>query len=177
MGAVVRSAAIRCPSFLENPCGSAWTGLSQWRIYDLQAEPWSRRSRMVQQIEDLRDEVRCRIGGDLAELANDQNVTRDGWVRCIRAANDFEDAVDIILNEAWIPCSLPQLTGFLICLTDRIRKTRANVGFGRDLALKGGPDLWFCAHMACDFDRLLEMQREVLMDAVVKLTPPAKWAN
>ena len=84
---------------------------------------------MVQQIEALRDEVRCRIGVDLAELANDQNVTRDGWIRCIRAASDFEDAVEVILNDAWIPKSLPQLTAFLICITDNIRKTRANVDF------------------------------------------------
>ena len=132
---------------------------------------------MVQQIEGLRDEVRCRMGVDLAELANDQNVTRDGRIRCIRAASDFEDAVEVILNDAWIPNSLPQLTAFLICITDNIRKTRANVDFGRDLALKDGPDLWFCMHMARNFEKLLEMQREVLMDAVVKLTPPAKWAN
>ena len=84
---------------------------------------------MVQQIEGLRDEVRCRMGVDLAELANDQNVTRDGWIRCIRAASDFEDAVEVILNDAWIPNSLPQLTAFLICITDNIRKTRANVDF------------------------------------------------
>jgi hypothetical protein len=132
---------------------------------------------MVQQIEDFRDGVRCRLGVDLAELANDQNVTREGWIRCIRAASDFEDAVDVILNEAWIPNSLPQLTALLLYITDNIRKTRTGVDFGRDLALQGGPDLWFCVYMALNFERLLEMQREVLMDAMVKLTPPAKWAN
>ncbi len=132
---------------------------------------------MVQQIEGLRDEVRCRVGTDLAELANDQSVTRDAWIRCIRAASDFEDAVDAILNEAWIPNTLPQLTASLIRMTDNIRKTRADVDFARDLALGGAPDSWFCVYMALNFERLLEMQREVLMDAVIKLTPPAWWAN
>ena len=132
---------------------------------------------MVQQIEGLRDEVRCRVGIDLAELANDQRVTNDGWIRCIRAASDFEDAVDAILNEAWIPNTLPQLTASMICITDNIRKTQSDVDFVRDLALGGGPDSWFCVYMAFNFERLLEMQRQVLMDAVLKLMPPAKWAN
>jgi hypothetical protein len=132
---------------------------------------------MVHQIEHLRDEVRWRVGIDLAELANNQSVTRDGWIRCIRAASDFEDAVDAILNEAWIPNTLPQLTACLIRITDNIRKTRADVDFTRDLALAGAPDTWFCVYMALNFERLLEMQREVLMDTVIKLTPRARWPN
>ena len=132
---------------------------------------------MVHEIEYLRDEVRCRVGIDLTALANDQRVTRDGWIRCIRAASDFEDAVDAILNEAWIPNTLPQLTACLIRVTDNIRKTRADVDFTRDRALGGAADSWFCVYMAFNFERLLEMQREVLIDTLVKLTPPARWAN
>ena len=108
---------------LQATCGGAWTGRSRWRIYDLRAAAWNRRGRMVHEIEHLRDEVRCRMGIDLAELANDHSVTRDGWIRCIRAASDFEDAVHAILNEAWIPNTLPQLTASLIHITDNIRKT------------------------------------------------------
>lgn len=146
-------------------------------MYDLRAEAWNRRRRMVHPIEHLRDEVRCHVGIDLAELANDHSVTRDGWIRCIRAASDFEDAVHAILNEAWIPNTLPQLTACLIRITDNIRKTRADVDFTRDLALGGAPDTWFCVYMALNFERLLQMQREVLMDTVIKLTPRARWSN
>lgn len=130
---------------------------------------------MVQQIEQLRDEVRCRAVTDLVEIASDENVTREGFKRCVRAAHDFEDAVNSLLNEPWIPKTLPQLTACLMAIKENIQRTRLNIADALDVVLfEFRPDDVFRVWMACNFERLLAIQREVLVDAAMKLAP-AEW--
>lgn len=132
---------------------------------------------LVQCIEELRDEVRRRAVIDLPEIAIDENVTPEGLSRCARAAHDFEDAVNSLLNEPWIPKTLPQITACLMAINENIRRTRLNIADALDVVLfEFRPDDVFRVWMACNFERLLGIQRDVLMDAAMKLAP-AEWVH
>lgn len=106
---------------------------------------------MVQQIDELRHEVRCRAAIDLAEIAIDENVTREGLTRCVRDAHDFEDAVDSLLNEPWVPKTLPQLTACLMAIGENIRLTQLDIADALDVLDSFRPDDVFRVWMACNF--------------------------
>lgn len=132
---------------------------------------------MVQEIIELRDAVRPRTIVDLVEIAIDPTVPRDGLLRCVRCVSDFESMADAVLNDAWIPKTVPQITRGILCMTENLRKMRLDLDAALDSVLDDArPDSIFRCWMSLNFERLLEQQREILVRTAMKIMD-TKWVN
>lgn len=134
---------------------------------------------MVQSIEELRDQVHTHVAILLAAVVKDPGVPRDGLTRWLRCAGDFESAVDAILTEPWIPKTIAALSTSLMAMNVNIEHARADIEAALDFVFDGhdSADAQFRIYIAMNFQTLLEMQRDVLMDTMIKMMPPAKWAS
>lgn len=109
---------------------------------------------LFQHIEQHLDQVRARAVVDLREIVNDESVTREGLIRCVRAANDFENVVDEILSTAWIPSDLRGLTTSIHCMIENTRMVRGDIDAALDVVFdEYYPDVAFRIWAACNMER------------------------
>lgn len=129
-------------------------------------------------LEDLHDEVRTRCLADLASLSCDGSVSRERFKRCVSAASNLESAITTLATVAWIPGDMPTLRAALFAINQNIRDLQQEIDECLDVVIERClPDEIFLVWASMGMGRLLEFQRDCLMEAWQRVAHPPATVN
>ena len=126
----------------------------------------------------ITDVARAKI--DLAELQRDESMTAERLAPCIAATRNLEEITSDLLTTAWVPRDLVQLLAAIQCTNTNLRRVEADVATALDVVLREcRRDELYRVFIALSFMRLLEFDRDVLMEALahVLVHAPQTYVN
>lgn len=102
----------------------------------------------------------------------DPNIDADRLARCSQAVADLESVTAAILFGRWIPADAQSLALSIRFLNDNIRAVRSRIDdVIPDVVARDQADEYLRLNVAFAQARLLELQREIVMQTLVQFMP------